>query len=57
MIEVKMNWLKATKGTHVYAAADESSDGAIPTLYVKKGALPTPAPEHITVTIEVGHDD
>lgn len=47
----KLKYTKATKSTFVYVSED--ADAAIPTLYIKKSALPNPAPESITVTIEV----
>ncbi|AUR84428.1 hypothetical protein NVP1055O_52 [Vibrio phage 1.055.O._10N.286.55.E9] len=56
-MKAKMTYVKSTKNTKVYAAADEESDAVMPKLYIKNGALPIPAPEHITVTIEVGHND
>jgi hypothetical protein len=45
-----MTFGKSTKGTHVYR--DESDQAPIPTLYIKKDALPTDPPLLITVTIE-----
>lgn len=48
-ITVQMKWTKATKGTHVYSSESE----IVPTLYIKKEALPKVAPLEITLTIEV----
>ena len=47
---VKMEWSKETKGTHVYA--NNESDTAVPTIYIKKNGLPEEAPRSITLTIE-----
>lgn len=42
---------RSTKGTHVYT--DGAPDAPVPTLYIKKGALPSPAPEVIEIIITV----
>ncbi len=47
---LKLKFKKSTKGTHVYE--DDSEDAAIPTVYIKRHALPDKPPEKITVTIE-----
>lgn len=47
-IKIEMTFLRSTKGTHVYQGTDDD----IPTLYIKKSALPDTPPEVITVTIE-----
>ena len=47
---IKMEWSKSTKGTHVYA--NNESDTPVPTIYIKKNALPSEAPKKITLTIE-----
>jgi len=52
MIELEMNYKKSTKGTHVYS--DDSSDSPVPSLYIKRDALPTEPPKVIKVMIEVG---
>jgi len=51
MIEIEMNYKKSTKGTHVYS--DESSDSPVPSLYIKRVALPTEPPKTIKVSIEM----
>jgi len=47
---IQMEWSKSTKGTHVYA--NNESDTPVPTIYIKKSALPSEAPKKITLTIE-----
>lgn len=49
ILELKMTLKKSTKGTHVY----EKQGSDIPTVYIKKGGLPTPAPQEITLRVEV----
>lgn len=49
MIEIKMTLKKSTKGTHVY----EAPESHVPTIYIRKEGLPTPAPEEITLRVEV----
>lgn len=58
-LTVKMTAVKHTKGTYVYSAADEQSDAVVPTLYVRKTAFGKgeKVPEHITITIEDGHNE
>lgn len=46
---IKMVFTKSTKGTHVYG--DSNSDPPVPTLYIKKTALPAKPPAEIEVTI------
>lgn len=46
---ILMSLTKSTKGTHVYG--DSNPDSAVPTLYIKKAALPTKPPQEIEVTI------
>lgn len=41
---------KSTKGTIVYG--DLSPDAAIPSVYIKKSALPETPPPQITITLE-----
>ena len=48
-MEHHMKLTKSTKNTHVYE--DDSENSAVPTLYIKKRALPDPPPEQIIVTI------
>ncbi|AUR86198.1 hypothetical protein NVP1083O_52 [Vibrio phage 1.083.O._10N.286.52.B9] len=57
--KVNMSWARETKGTHVYAAADEKSSEIIPTLYIKKSTFKGESqPLNITVTItEVVNND
>ena len=43
---------KVTKNMIRYAATDQESP--VPTVYVKKSGLPEPAPQIITVVIEIG---
>ena len=43
---------KSTKGTHVYG--DDSDDAPIPSVYIKKHALPKVPPE--TITVVISHD-
>ena len=45
---------KVTKNTIRYAAINEESP--VPTVYVKKSGLPEPAPQAITLIIEIGDD-
>ncbi len=42
---------KETKGTVVYR---DITDHAVPTLYIRKGYLPTPPPETIKIVITDG---
>ena len=46
---IEMTLTKSTKGTHVYG--DDSDSAPIPTVYIKRGALPTKPPETIELTI------
>lgn len=55
-MNVKMQFSKSTKGTHVYTAIDGGED-VIPTIYIKRGALPKVAPQSITITIEVNENE
>jgi len=48
--QFNMTFNKSTKNTHVYGNGEP--DCAIPTLYIKRGALPSTPPEQITVTVE-----
>ena len=52
---IEMQWSKSTKGTHVYA--NNESDTPVPTIYIKKSALPAEEPKRITLTIEYEGDD
>ena len=45
-----MTLTKSTKGTHVYG--DSSDDAPIPTVYVKKGALPDKPPQTIELIVK-----
>ena len=51
-MKIEMHQEKVTKNTVRYAAVDEESP--VPTVYVKKSGLPEPAPQAITLTIEIG---
>ena len=45
-----MEYLRSTKGTHVYHDGEEGSP--MKTLYIKRDALSTEPPARITVTVE-----
>lgn len=47
---IKMEWIKSTKGTHVYANNDPETP--VSTVYIKRSGLPAEAPGNITLTIE-----
>ena len=47
---IKMEWLKSTKGTHVYS--NDDPDTPITTVYIKRSGLPADAPDHVNLTIE-----
>lgn len=49
--EVTMTLTRSTKGTHVYDASNEEGKAIVPTVYVKKDALPSDAPKTITLTL------
>lgn len=49
-ITVEMKHSKSTKGTEVYAGTTD--DTAVPTLYIKKSAMPSDPPKTIWLTIE-----
>ena len=51
-MKIEMHQEKVTKNTVRYAAVDEESP--VPTVYVKKSGLPEPAPQAITLTIDIG---
>jgi hypothetical protein len=51
-MKVEMRQEKVTKNTVRYAAVDE--DSPVSTVYVKKSGLPEPAPQAITLSIEIG---
>ena len=46
---IKMQFVKSTKGTHVYG--DSSPEAPIPSVYIKRAALPTNPPASIEITI------
>lgn len=48
--ELTLNLQKSTKGTHVYGT--EVADAAVPSVYIKKSALPATPPAQIKLTIE-----
>lgn len=48
-IEIEMDYVKSTKGTHVYGDCTEKTP--VPTLYIKRSALPIDYPKSIKVTI------
>jgi len=47
---VKMEWVKSTKGTHVYS--NDEADTPVTSIYVKRNGLPTDPPAQISLTIE-----
>ena len=47
---IKMEWIKSTKGTHVYA--NNEPESPVSTIYIKRSGLPSDAPGNITLTIE-----
>jgi hypothetical protein len=51
-MKIVMKLSKSTKGTHVYA--DSSAEAPVPTIYIKRAALPATPPATITLTIEEG---
>ena len=53
-MEIEMRLTKSTKNTHVYGDNDPATP--VPTLYIKKEALPTPPPGTITVTIKLSDE-
>jgi hypothetical protein len=44
---------KSTKGTHVYS--NDSEDSPVPSLYIKKSALPDKPPVKISISINYDH--
>lgn len=48
-LKIELTLTKSTKGTHVYG--DDREGAPIPTLYIKRAALPSPPPEKITITV------
>ncbi|MDP2726822.1 MAG: hypothetical protein Q8P59_04705, partial [Dehalococcoidia bacterium] len=49
---IKFEHFKDTPGTHVFKEIAEDGKPKVPQLYIKKGALPTPVPTTIEVTIQ-----
>ena len=47
---IKMEWVKSTKGTHVYA--NDEPESPVSTIYIKRNGLPAEPPGTITLTIE-----
>lgn len=47
---ISMEWVKSTKGTHVYANND--AETPVSTIYIKRNALPSDAPTKISLTLE-----
>ena len=45
-----MEWVKSTKGTHVYA--NDEPESPVSTIYIKRSGLPSDAPRNISLTIE-----
>ena len=54
MMKVEMKLTKSTKNTHVYS--NDTEDGAIPTLYIKKHAMEKNPPLRIVVTVTEEED-
>jgi hypothetical protein len=48
-----LKYSKSTKGTHVYT--DASPEAPIPSVYIKRAALPASPPQTITLTLGI-HD-
>ncbi len=48
--KIIMQFTKSTKNTHVYK--NDKDDAAIPSLYIKKSALPDEPPSFVNITIE-----
>lgn len=48
-ITIEMDYVKSTKGTHVYGDCTEQTP--VPTLYIKRAALPADYPKSIKVVI------
>lgn len=50
-IEIKLNFIRSTKGTHLYGT--DSTETPITSLYVKKHGLPeTPPPAILVIVVE-----
>jgi len=47
---IRMEWIKSTKGTHVYA--NNEPESPVSTIYIKKTGLPSDAPRNLTLTID-----
>jgi hypothetical protein len=50
-VKTTLTFSKSTKNTHVYAS--DAPDAPIPSVYIKRAALPAQAPASITLTITV----
>lgn len=48
-LTIEMDYVKSTKGTHVYG--DYTEQTPVPTLYIKRAALPVDFPKTIKVVI------
>lgn len=48
-MKLKMKLVKSTKGTHVYG--DSSPDAPIPSVYIKRAALPQNPPQTIEIEL------
>ncbi len=48
-VQLILKLIKSTKGTHVYG--DDREGAAIPSVYIKKAALPDPPPQTLPVTL------
>lgn len=49
MKKVTLQYVKSTKGTHIYS---DGSEGLFPALYIKKPDLPEKPPASIKMTLE-----
>jgi len=47
--ELKLILTKSTKGTHVYGTSED--EAPIPSVYIKRAALPSPPPASIVLTL------
>jgi hypothetical protein len=50
-MQLHLTYKKSTKGTHVYEDV-ESENPEVPTIYIRKYALPDEPPAAITLTID-----
>ena len=48
-LQLTLKHVKSTKGTHVYG--DDAENAVIPSVYIKRHALPNDPPKELKVTI------